>query len=195
MHAIIGTRQEGNMLCQGISTLINCERKTWDCLFYFNFLKDMKIQTLMASSNDQCLYIRIYVVCCVVAPWDEGLAVAAGLLVVVTWLRGLDWRSYKHSSTSPNGVGNSSRPLSVRYSNYNLLWCIALPLTTLYSPLSQYPSYSTNSVSRHLPPPLLRLFLFLFFKTFQMTSIFPILVYPPLILLVFALSSNLLVFL
>ena len=25
----------------------------------------------MASSNDQCLYISIYVVCCVAALWDE----------------------------------------------------------------------------------------------------------------------------
>jgi hypothetical protein len=47
------------------------ERKTRSCLFYFSFLKDMKIQTLMASSNDQCLYIRIYVVCCVLVLRDE----------------------------------------------------------------------------------------------------------------------------
>lgn len=81
------------------------ERKTRSCLFYFNFLKDMKIQTLMASSNDQCLYIRIYVVCCVVLLWDEQI-----------WL----WRPSCGShvacrnintTLASNVVGNPSWPL------------------------------------------------------------------------------------
>lgn len=93
MWAIIGTsiRSRRDVL----NTHQMNERKTWGCLFYFSFLKDMKIQTLMASSNDQCLYIRIYVVCCVVVLWDEQI-----------WL----WRPSCGSHVACTNINTALRP-------------------------------------------------------------------------------------